>query len=531
MTTTPFVKGLIALFALAAALHVACNGDPQLPPAQQPPSALSPPATVPATPNDPTTTPPATTPSTAAGREEKRLTVVISSDLNCWTQPCGCSEDQEGGLPRRATFLRQFDSESTLVLDGGDFACFPPGGSLVTTVRAKFMLRGMTDMGYAAIGLGDRELYAEVSTLRALFDEVPDAPIVCANVFDEKTGTRIGRETLVVERAGLKIGITGVLLDPLIAAINEQYALGYRFDDPATVLAQIVPTLIETTDIQVLLAHVPERTARELAKAFPTFAIVMFSGDTETGPRNYMLPTPADPRAGRAPYLVRDGDRGRSAGVVDLTLSRRPRGDNGGNGGEAAGGRAGWEVAGIGGRIVYLSEAFRDAADMTEMLAGPYLIELRTADLRAAEHEKLPPPGPDALVGVDRCEGCHAEAVREWEATRHAIAYRTLQQKRDEHNPECVGCHTLGYQNPDGGFMSSYQLTDSLTHRNVSCGNCHGFAANHADDREFGVPNPRSVQFPKPSADVCIQCHDAKHHPGFDFAKASRQLGNCCSAR
>lgn len=56
------------------------------------------------------------------------------------------------------------------------------------------------------------------------------------------------------------------------------------------------------------------------------------------------------------------------------------------------------------------------------------------------------------VADPNRCKECHKVQYEFWREKQmhHSAAYLTLYQKKDHVNPECIGCHTLGYKN--GGF-------------------------------------------------------------------------------
>ena len=118
--------------------------------------------------------------------------------------------------------------------------------------------------------------------------------------------------------------------------------------------------------------------------------------------------------------------------------------------------------------------------------------------------------GPKASekVSSDReCKPCHAEAWSVWASTSHARAFATLLKGKADKNPECVACHSSGW-NPE---LRLVELDQGIARPNVLCGNCHGNTPSHAKD-------PKA--YPMASgADkkACLGCHTADHSPAFAF--------------
>ncbi|MEZ4752432.1 MAG: multiheme c-type cytochrome [Bdellovibrionota bacterium] len=61
------------------------------------------------------------------------------------------------------------------------------------------------------------------------------------------------------------------------------------------------------------------------------------------------------------------------------------------------------------------------------------------------------------------CRQCHQAQYDFWEKTNHASAYLVLFSKNQHFNPECIGCHSLGFQTPEGfsKIAEPFELKDS----------------------------------------------------------------------
>jgi hypothetical protein len=118
----------------------------------------------------------------------------------------------------------------------------------------------------------------------------------------------------------------------------------------------------------------------------------------------------------------------------------------------------------------------------------------------------------EVYVGTARCMGCHAEAHRFYEGTRHAHAFDTLEEVGKNCDLGCIGCHTVGFNEP-GGYC---RVGNAETNKNVGCENCHGPGAGHA-----GAPYKRDAWGSRftasPGEEVCATCHNDEHSDQFDF--------------
>ena len=79
-------------------------------------------------------------------------------------------------------------------------------------MQTEFLCDVTGSLGYDAIGLGERELNYGLPYFRRMIAEY-ELPYTNANVRDPETGELILPEYLIVERAGIRIGICSVM-DP-----------------------------------------------------------------------------------------------------------------------------------------------------------------------------------------------------------------------------------------------------------------------------------------------------------------------------
>ena len=110
-------------------------------------------------------------------------------------------------------------------------------------------------------------------------------------------------------------------------------------------------------------------------------------------------------------------------------------------------------------------------------------------------------------IGSEACKSCHAESFETWKSTAHAHAYRTLQEKNQHDNLECVSCHVVGFKEK-GGFAD---IKSSPALANVQCENCHGPRREHA-----GNPSINPAGDPR---DMCVTCHKPPHSSEFSFER------------
>lgn len=119
-------------------------------------------------------------------------------------------------------------------------------------------------------------------------------------------------------------------------------------------------------------------------------------------------------------------------------------------------------------------------------------------------------------VGSQSCnEDCHTSILTWWGFTAHADAYTALVNRGRGDDPQCLVCHTVGWDLSvnNGGFDE--QMVDRLA--GVQCENCHGPGSFHAsapDSLREPLESPLIAQF-------CAGCHQTQHHPYLNEWQAS----------
>ncbi len=127
-------------------------------------------------------------------------------------------------------------------------------------------------------------------------------------------------------------------------------------------------------------------------------------------------------------------------------------------------------------------------------------------------------------VGVAKCKICHMKQFASWQATSMANSFENLKPgvKAEEkkkakidpnkdytNDPKCLGCHTTGYQKPNG--FKSFAETPELI--NVQCEGCHGPGSEYLkimkENNKFNLADVKAAGLTIPSEDEkgCLSCH------------------------
>jgi peroxiredoxin/nitrate/TMAO reductase-like tetraheme cytochrome c subunit len=123
----------------------------------------------------------------------------------------------------------------------------------------------------------------------------------------------------------------------------------------------------------------------------------------------------------------------------------------------------------------------------------------------------------DGYSGNAVCGSCHELAHETWSFSSHASAYDTLVRHGSDLDPECIGCHVVGWGKP-GGFSGAAETPEL---EGVGCESCHGRGGPH-----------QSPDFLKDAnyEPACLGCHDTKHSLGFEVASFLPRISHAANA-
>ncbi len=186
--------------------------------------------------------------------------------------------------------------------------------------------------------------------------------------------------------------------------------------------------------------------------------------------------------------------------------------------------------------LVPLDSRFKDSKPVAELFAE-YQEQLESAWKSGFDDLGIRPVAHASgrtFVGSGACADCHSTAYDVWKESPHSHATETLAHPPERtlpriYDPECVSCHSTGWQpqrfQPYKSGFVDLKTTPLLT--GTGCENCHGpgdrhVAAENGDidaDEEMLKRFRLEMQLPLAKAQQrCILCHDLDNSPEFHKA-------------
>lgn len=399
---------------------------------------------------------------------QSELAIVASADTAGFITPCGCTSNQAGGLPRRATYAQGVaEAMPTLLVDVGGAA---GGTSAYDVTKFEAILRGEAAMGVQAHNIGGSEAALGPEVLAGLAPEA-NIPWLTTNL-RSRTGKPIGEPLRIVQRAGRRLAILGVLG-------REHATRDWQWTEPREAIQNTLAQQTESFDSIIVLAYLGEAELRSLATQLPEVDIIIGAGTGQSI-------TPF--QVGRT-LVTAVSNKGKFLAHLTSLDVQTP-----------------WD-----GRIVELGPVYEDDSEQLRNVSRfrERLAELDYRPEQTGLAPRIPPnvPASFRIAGSESCRSCHEADCSAWDASAHAHAWQTLREQGAHVDAYCQQCHTTGYGLP-GGFVTESLTPDRV---NVSCESCHGPSQAHVGDPDL------PTTYASRSPDRCVTCHDPENSPEFDY--------------
>ncbi len=469
--------------------------------------------------------------------------------------PCGCTSDPLGDLARTSKLVADARAAGpVLVLDAGSLlyskSPIPPHLELQETAKADLLLATYKDhLQVAAIGLGPADLAKSLAAVRPARQAV--------NLAAPAAGVVEPPKLIVVN--GTKVGVFGVIAQDAIP--------GLAITDPVAPSKQTIADL-KKQGAQVVIALVQAGAKKDAAK------LVREIGGIDFAIAGLGLNAPEPDRVEDAQkigdaWLVVPANRGQVVPRLDITIREAgPFVDAVGPvAAEAKRGAIDKQLAALDADLAKFAadptadkgfvaqkqtERAELAAQRMRLTSQPLAVPARgnyftlaqirinktlacdvpvqdaitgynrrsgEANFKVASGVPVPAPpkGAPHYVGSETCADCHQEQVTYWKTTVHAKAWKTLVDRGQQFDYDCIGCHVTGYDKPGGASLGHNE-----TLRDVQCETCHGPGSIHAE--KGGTEKPMAIQL-KPADDLCAtQCHTKEHSDTFDLVPYMRDV-------
>ncbi|MGQ0503746.1 MAG: multiheme c-type cytochrome [Myxococcaceae bacterium] len=455
----------------------------------------------------------------------KPIAIFVSSDVRGYLGPCGCSENMRGGIARAAHILAEAQkSHDVLFFDAGDTlfgaVSLPKVKVPQEKRKAQALAAAYQQMGLTARGVGERDnalgdAFRGSLGLKEIAPGQAWADHRIAAVFAEDEAALVkAAKAAHAQGALLVVGLLHAGLPVAKSAAENpaldadllvvSHATDENFGEESALLKTRVPVAVVQSKGRSLL-----RLDTTWDGGEARFEWIASAEDVQ---RELAA---SDERIERlreevnAPGLKPELLQLKRAKLEELMARREQRAS-----------QPPPKIAGrnsLSARFVPL-ESNVPAEPAVEKLVKAHDQDVARLNLAWAKaHGQDCPPaakGEAAFVGNAPCKECHDETFAIWTSSKHAHAYKTLEEKGRQYDLECVRCHVVGMDQPGG--VCRVDKVEARAH--VGCESCHGPGSIHSDDptdKNIGAGNTPST---------CVGCHDRENSPHFEFQSYLSQI-------
>lgn len=475
-------------------------------------------------------------------------------------EPCGCKKTKQlGGINYEAGFLNNAENKSKtqLKLDIGD--TFLGSKSPNNILKSKYIAKYLGAMEFDAVNLGTYELRAGLDFIKEISTKYK-VNFISSNIIDKSTNKLLFPPYKIFEkeiegiRKPIKIAVIGVAyyLPPSsssdkntskLQSFSIEDAMEGNFDveknrtiannikpneteynkinpkvesmNPTTnkplnnnkkewellgstdTVRKYVSELRDKVDIIILLAEISSQNANNLIKEVDGIDIFIMG----TSPKGS-----AYPKKMKNTILITPGSSGSYISELMLKIDKDK------------------QIEKSYGRIIEVYEDLPSDVGVFKIL-DEYKEE--TKELPVTSTPKSIPIN-QRYTGAVNCKTCHLDEYTSWSKTLHADAFKSLQLKKQEYDPECVSCHVTGY-NVGNGFRSFKETPRMI---NVQCEQCHDAGFAHFSemmrkkilvekeqlDPLKNVPEQYIPKLKMTQAE-CMKCHDKANDDDFNYKR------------
>ncbi len=368
-----------------------------------------------------------------------------------------------------------------LTVDAGGY--FPDQNDPVYQNPAWFMMQAMKLIGTDAAGVSEKELRFGKAFLVANVKN-SGLPVVCANLWDKQTKKPLVQPYLIKKVGTVKVGIFGLMSDKVdVGPARDSLTV----EEPTAAATRTVAALRKQgATVIILLSQLGKVESEDLVTAVDGIDNVVVGRNVPLLQKGRMI---------KSTVACYGGEQGQYIGRTIISLDGARKMATGENDTFILGPEVGEKP-----EVLSLVKSFEDA--FNEKLRQEE--KKKAAAQSAAPAEGEGESSVDHYMGAEVCGRCHTAELAQYKTTAHARAWETLVDAKVDANPECIGCHVVGYKQP-GGFKTG---ADATRLGDVQCENCHGMGTQH----EAYPTQARRI-----TEQTCIGCHTAATSPTFSF--------------
>lgn len=363
------------------------------------------------------------------------LKLVFSHNINGETHPCGCRKFPLGGIPQAAGYLHEAGKNSPVIyVDSGDMLFPSPNvpASLNDSIKftADKLVEAQNMLGLRYFVPGDQD-FALGADYLAQVSKTSKFSFLVTNMRDDSSIKH-------KKWAGFKAGDNEIYLLGIASPSVMSESANAVLTNPKTALKKTIAEIIEERGplkgkTLVLLSHSGMEYDKIIAREFPELDWIVGS---------HSQAFLKEPESVGDVKIVQALSRNHYMGEISIPFNIKKDASY---------------------RLVPMAEGMEKKLADNPAIAWLSSYKSKLDQIQENEQKRLMERTPhegEKFKTYISCSSCHKEQTEFWQKTSHSLAWQTLEGAKASNNPQCIGCHSLGFQEPEG-FSSSANIVQA----------------------------------------------------------------------
>lgn len=239
--------------------------------------------------------------------EEGDITILFTTDVHGLVLPFNFLTNKPAVTSQAQVYsyvdqLRK-KGENVILLDAGDMAEGQPSTYYYNNVANKdehIVGRTANYMGYDALAIGENDIQFGEKIYKDRMPEWFNAPLICANAIDFRSGKPMFEPYTIIKRGGFKIAVLGLTSPNMRDWLTPIAYENLQFEDLESSATKWIKQIRddENPDLLIGLFHVNAETSCEVASKVAGFDLIL-CGQNHTG----VVETVTDPKGNQVVVL------------------------------------------------------------------------------------------------------------------------------------------------------------------------------------------------------------------------------------
>lgn len=174
--------------------------------------------------------------------------------------------DDNGGISVIGNYIineKNKFPETTIIVSSGDMF---QGSAISNMTQGGVVVEAMNEIGFDAMAVGNHEFDWGIDVIKQYNNKTSEVksnfPIICANIYEKETDKPVDwcDPYVIIEKAGIKIGIIGAIGSELESSIATAMVAPYEFKDPLPIVKEYTKKLRTELNCEIVVLAIHDNT-------------------------------------------------------------------------------------------------------------------------------------------------------------------------------------------------------------------------------------------------------------------------------